>query len=327
MAKPWQQSLLSSGLPLEADLLAYLQARGCIGGFEYSYLKPDELRIEREFSYDVDASYIKRNNFFDLMVECKYRHPGARWVFAPDEYGGPDELSPNDFLHPLDAFTKIKFPYGDLFPRQLAPLCSKGVEILGDGSNEKTVTQALNQLAYAFAPKLASAIEHQVDKLLGRVDHIFYSVPIIATTAEIYRLRSGVRIASIRSADTIEDVADRLPCVVMKYNTGAELKRYNIGVFNEHIARLGEKKLSSAFDTFTKSLSHYYTLLASRSPRAVVFVTVDEQQLGLNRVFDYIDELVEPSPALMSEISAREAQLAELVAQLPIPKNWKSRRK
>lgn len=59
MSKAWQQTLLSSGLPLENDIYAHLAKRGCIGRFEYSYLKPDENSVDREFSYDVDASYIR----------------------------------------------------------------------------------------------------------------------------------------------------------------------------------------------------------------------------------------------------------------------------
>ena len=45
MAKSWQQSLLSSSLPLENDVKRYLDSKGCITGYEYSYLKPDETKI------------------------------------------------------------------------------------------------------------------------------------------------------------------------------------------------------------------------------------------------------------------------------------------
>ena len=116
--------------------------RGCIGCSEYSYLKPTRTLLIGEFSYDIDTSYIRGPYFMHLMIECKYRHPGARWVFAPAEYGGPDELESNDFLHVVDDFMAPKFAYRSRFPRTLAPLCSKGVELLADGANEKTITQS-----------------------------------------------------------------------------------------------------------------------------------------------------------------------------------------
>ena len=316
MPKPWQQALLSSGLPLENDLRSLLTAKGCIANFEYSYLKPDENTIEREFSYDLDASYIKGAYFMNLMVECKYRHPGTKWVFAPDEYGGPDELSPNDFLHVIDDFMDLKFPYGDRFPRQLAPLCNKGVELLPDGANEKTVTQALSQLSYALAPQLASAIEHQVNRWLA-VDQIFCHIPVVATTAELYRLKSETRLESIRAAKELEDVAVREPCLVMKYFPGADLQRYNATVFNRHADRVGVKKLKSTIRSYTEDLSHYYSVLANRScPKAIVFVTVDQAQAGINHLFSYLDDLIKPSASLLSEIRSSEKQLAKLLSTM-----------
>lgn len=104
MGKNWQQSLLGSGLPLENDVSSYLQSVGCLPHFHYSYLKADELTIEREFSYDIDAALILGGHFFELMIECKYRHQSANWVFAPDSYGGYGELDVTDLAHPVDDF-------------------------------------------------------------------------------------------------------------------------------------------------------------------------------------------------------------------------------
>lgn len=314
MAKPWQQALLSSGLPLENDLRALLAAKGCIANFEYSYLKPDEYTIEREFSYDLDASYIRGSYFINLMVECKYRHPGAKWIFAPDQYGGSDELYANDFLHVIDDFMELKFPYDNHFPRQLAPLCNKGVELLVDGANEKTVTQALSQLSYALAPQIASAIEHQVDRLLV-ADHIFCHVPVVATTADLYRLQDNATLNSIRSAKELEEVATREHCLVMKYFPGADLQRYNARIFNAHASKVGAKKLRSALNSHTKDLSHFYSVLANRRcPQAVVFVHIDPDQSGMEQLFAYIDELINPSKSLIEEIERDREEFAKMFA-------------
>ena len=59
MSKSWKESLISSGLPLEFELVKRLEAKGCLADFEYSYFRLNETNIERQFSYDVDAAYIR----------------------------------------------------------------------------------------------------------------------------------------------------------------------------------------------------------------------------------------------------------------------------
>lgn len=318
MAKPWQQSLLSSGLPLESDILAYLESKkSCVAKFHYSYLKADELAIEREFSYDIDASYIRHRYFMDLMVECKYRHPGTRWVFAPGSYGGFGELDKNDFLHPFDHFVKPTFPYSGRFPRELAPVCTKATELLPDGTNEKSVTQAVYQLAYALATKIESAVEHQVERLLVD-DHIFFHIPIIATTAALHRLNDGVRIHDIRQAKELDEVATCEPCLILSYDIGAELYRHNMQVFAGLRRRLGDEKLKKSLSTFTKDLDHFFSVMARHyCPRAIVVLTVDANQTGFEKLFAYLDNIVSPSPDLLIELKTQEEEFQALVASLP----------
>lgn len=251
-----------------------------------------------------------------LMIECKYRHPGARWVFAPAEYGGPDELESNDFLHVVDDFMAPKFAYRSRFPRTLAPLCSKGVELLADGANEKTITQATHQLAYGLAPQLASSIEHQVGRLLA-ADMAFFNIPVVITTAELFRLNAATSIQKIRDAREIEDVATKADCLVLKYLPGAELQRYNRKVLQAHLDRSDAKKLKAAFNSYTKDLPHWYaSLAADQCPRAMVIISVASSYAGLDSLFGYLDELAVPSQKLKDEISAQEKELQEMLKQL-----------
>ncbi|BAL97898.1 hypothetical protein [Rubrivivax gelatinosus] len=314
MPKPWQQSLLSSGLPLESDLLAYLQAQGCVAKFHYSYLKEDELAIEREFSYDIDASYITRGCFMDLMVECKYRHPGTRWVFSPDQYGGFRELAPTDFLNPFDHFVPQRFKYGWQYPRVLGPVCSKGTELLADGANEKSIAQAIYQLAYAMVNKVGEAIESQVEKSL--VDHhIFFHIPIIATTAEIYRIREGVRIEDIRNAKDLVDVATRERCVVLNHDIGVDLYRHNAKILTAVRRRVGDKNLKKALSSFTTDLDHLFRVLADHlTPRAIAVIEIGPNQEGMDRLFRYINDIVDPPDELLAEIEERQRKFEEMVA-------------
>ena len=311
MAKSWKDLLLSTGLPLEHDVKKYLEDRGCIASHEYTYLKPDEQGYEKQFSYDIDAAYIRGRNFLDLMVECKYRHPTVRWVFTPDIFGGPDEVYPNAFLHPFDHFVATSFPFECEFPRSLAPCCSKGVELTNDGANDKAITQALSQLAFGFAPKLASAIEHQVLRLLGNSDMIFFHVPVIVTTAKLFRLCENVTLDAIRNASTFEEVSKEENCLLVKYRPGIDLENYNLQALREAEAQLGEDTLKSAIKTFTDDLPHLFSVLAGRSPRLVIVISVADGWQAFDHFFSYINEVLSPSEALLTEIRARQSALRE----------------
>jgi hypothetical protein len=308
MAKSWKDALLATGLPLEHDVKKYLESRGCVARYEYSYLKHDEQRVEKQFSYDLDAAYIRSPHFVDLMVECKYRHASVSWVFTPDQYGGPDEVYPNAFLHPQDHFLDRKFPFPSEFPRHLAPCCSKGIELTSEGANPKAIAQALSQLAFGMAPQVMEAIETQVFRHLPG-DHIFYHVPIIVTTATLFRLRDDVTLHAVRGASAVEDVATNEDCLVLKYAPGVELREYNRTALDALQARHGENILKPALKTFTEDLSHLFSVLADRNPEAVVVISVAKGWRAFDRFFNYLDGVLFPSKALVDEIRTRDADL------------------
>lgn len=316
MAKSWKDYLLRSGLPLENDVRNYLNSKGCIASFEYSYLRRDESKIEKEFSYDIDASYIKGANFIDLMVECKHRHETTKWVFTPKDYGGPDEIDPNCFMHPSDHFVPLKFPFRGLFPEQLAPLCSKGVEVTTSGDNEKTITQAISQLCYAFAPKIVDAIEHQIDKLLVN-DFIFYHLPVIATTTELYRLRDDVDINKIKSAESLEEISEKHNCLVLKHSTGTHLEKYNLDIFREYLAKVEEGKLKEKLCSFTDNLGHLFSVLAAHySPQAIVVVHYSKDDNGFDSLLEYIDRIMKPPEDLVKKLQEQERQHEKMLRDI-----------
>lgn len=318
MGKFWKDYLLRSGLPLENDIKRYLDSKGCVSNFEYSYLRKDENEQEKEFSYDIDAAYIKGREFIELMVECKYRHETTKWIFTPQDYGGSDEIDPNSFMHPFDHFVPNTFPFKGLFPEQLAPLCSMGVEVTTSGDNEKTITQAVSQLCYAFAPKIVSAMEHQVDKLLVE-DYIFYHVPIIATTAELRRLRSDVDIDIIKSSSNIEDISDKYDCLILKHTTGTHLEKYNWAMFNDCLSGLGESKLTENLCSFTDDLRHLLSVVAAHySPQSIVIVHYSKEENGFNSLFEYIDRLLDPPPDLDEKLKVQEKKFEKIRKELDI---------
>lgn len=301
--------MLGSGLPLEYEVKRHLELKGCIANFEYSYLRSNETNVERQFSYDVDGAYIKDEHFVTFMIECKYRHPTTQWVFTPEIYGGPNELSENDFMHPFDHFVPKEFPFGGPFPRVLGPACSKGIELGDSGDNDKSINQAVMQLAYAFAVKIGDAIEHQVERLLVR-DVIFYHVPVIVTTADLFRLYDGVGIEDIKAADAIQEVATPETCLVMDYTTGVELRRYNEQVLSAVMEKLGSEALQRALNSSFEDVEHLLAVFAAHySPQAIVVMNATAG--AFDHLFSYVDELLMPSETLLAELRAQREGMAE----------------
>ncbi|MBI5573834.1 MAG: hypothetical protein HY919_04695 [Elusimicrobia bacterium] len=121
MKDTWKEYLLKSSIPLEFEVKKFLDSKGCISDFEYSYLRTNENNASKEFSYDIDASYICDEHFVELMIECKYRHQSTKWVFIPEKYVVLHEVYPNSFMHPNDHFCKKnKFLYSNSFPIEIA---------------------------------------------------------------------------------------------------------------------------------------------------------------------------------------------------------------
>lgn len=314
--RTWKEYLFRSGLPLENDVRRVLDEFGCFSSYEYSYLKQDENQLQKEFSFDIDSSYIKGCHFFELMVECKYRHETTKWIFTPAKYGGFKELHELDFLHAQDFFVETKFPYRSTFPIQLGPACGKGVEITSTGTNEKSIVQAVNQLAYAFAPKVSSAIEHQVFDLLAG-EHIFYHVPIIVTTAHLFRLNDDVDMEAIKGAKDIEDVAEEHDLLVMNNDIGMQLQQYNSEQFSNFRERIGDDLLTKKNKSFAENMDHFFNVMATfYCPSSILVLRHDESRSSYKKLFDLISNTMNPSEELESLLEEQRKRDEEIVRQV-----------
>lgn len=304
-----------------------LDDKGCISNFEYSYLRPDENRVVNEFSYDIDSSYIKGSHFFSLMLECKYCHESTNWLFLPSEYGGHLEIGTSAFLHPNDHFTqehKFPFSYNDLPP--IAPICSKGIEITTDGQNPKTITQAISQLSYAMAEKIASGMEHQFEKFLGTSEIIFYDIPIIVTTANLYRLKENTTIENIKAAEEILQFATKEDCLVLDTNIGKDLERHNLGIFSRFISQYTDILLNQKLKSFNKDIKFVCNVISSTySPSCILVIQHSSDSKGFEKLFKYMDEIVKPSKDTIDAIKKKYEKLKKM--RLDIDKKIKNNKK
>lgn len=303
----WKDHLLKSGLPLEFEVKRFLDDKGCISNLERTYLRNNEAEVPTEFSYDIDSSYIKGEHFVDLMIECKYRHENVKWVFLPETYHSIDDIGHTDFMHPIDHFNTHPYSHFD-FPVAFAPLCSKGIELTTDGPNPKTITQAISQLSYALADKVTNAVLHQTDEVLSGhfASTTFYSVPIIVTTAALYRLREDVDIQTIKASQEIEDIATRESFLVLKATPGSDLLKHNEEIFAMFMMERGLEELAAKLRSFNEDPRFVFNNIATRDcPNSIVVIHHTPDNNGLIKLFEFIDRVIKPDQEIFDLVKQK----------------------
>lgn|SRR3989338_624949 len=271
--KSWKDYLLSSGMPLEYSVIQTLEKLGIRVPREYKYERINETGVPTLFSIDVHATEIDalRNLWLELFIECKYRHEGTRWVFTPEEYHEFFRPTFRDTFVIIDALETNRQVDVDLLNQFSGRylLCGKGVELLAQDANPKSIEQCVQQLRFGLVDKVIDCIIHQADGLLGRPTPVFVLVPIIVTTAELWRLRSGVSIEDIRNAEELEEIAELKDLLIIHRDPDNQLKRHTQNAFTtcltaQHKERLDEalKKIGSpGYHNYVDFFSSYYPSL------------------------------------------------------------------
>lgn len=293
----WKDYFLKSGVPLEYEVKKLLDKHLCSTKFEHSYLRKDKTDVLTEFSYDLNSVFIDEMNYFDLMIECKYRDPSTNWVFLPEYKTNKTSLSLNSILHPNDHFT-IENKYNfELFEMPfLAQTGLKGIEITSDGQNPKTITQAVNQLSYGLSRQYLEGMIEHLESNNGIEDMIFYHIPIIVTTANLYLLNENVSIDDIKKSNDINDIATEQTDLVINCNTGKDLEIYNRQIFNVLLDRFDKsylkKRLKSKFDDVEMMIS---VLSRIHCPSSIYVINHKSGTDSFEKLFDLIQEIVHPT--------------------------------
>ena len=231
------------------------------------------------FSVDIHSTDIDsaRNFWLESLVECKYRHDGTKWVFTPHEYyakiWGPDF---QDLFVTLDQCCLDRKLNQDSFSKwdKYYPLCGKGIELLPEDSNPKTIEQAVQQLCYGVVAKAIDALRHQADELLGCPTPIFVIVPIIVTTAELWRLKVGTTVEDIRNAKEIEGVAESHDILVLTQQPDNLDAKHTQVAFQESLSASQTDKLSDLFQQTTNgTLPSFVEHFASNFPSLFIIIS------------------------------------------------------
>jgi hypothetical protein len=213
--KTWKNHLLSSGVPLEYSVIRIFEQLGIRDPGEYRYERATPDGLSQVFSVDVLATKVDpdRDLHIECLVECKYRHDGTKWIFVPRDYGeifshGPSFANLFVTMDQCCVDRKLDRTVLDKF-EQTYPLCARGIELLPDDANPETIEQAVQQLRYGVVAKAVDAIDWQI--FMSGVEsrtRMYVIIPIVVTTAELWRLKVGTTVEDIRNAEEITTVAE-----------------------------------------------------------------------------------------------------------------------
>jgi hypothetical protein len=297
MNNKWKEYLLKSGVPLEYEVKTLLESYSVLTSYEQTYLRKDESNIETEFSYDLDCAYVKELNHFNLMIECKYRNETTNWLFLPDVDSRNNSLTFNSILHPNDYFTESNKFHFELFEMPyLAPICAKGIEITSDGQNPKSITQAINQLSYAMAQNMVEGFKVHLESNDGMENVIFFQIPIIVTTANLYRLKRDISISEIKNCSKIEDIAQRIDSLILTQNIGKDLETYNKSVFSEIIKRFDKQFLNRKLTKYKDGIEQLIEVLSKYyCPQSILVINHSPESKGFHNLINLLDEIAIPT--------------------------------
>lgn len=289
-----ETSFLSSGIPLEYSVAQIFEDLTRWQRGEFRYERKDEQGITRLFSVDVHSTNLnldrERNLRFETLVECKYRYDDTKWVFTPHEYDF-FEIEFSDLFVSLDeccADRELdKSPLDKVSDRY--PLCTKGIELLTDNSNPKAIHEAVQQLRYAVIARALDAFNHQltmVKFLIGDPPPVFVILPVIVTTAELWRLRPGTTVEDVRSANEISAVADSHDTVVLLQSPDNLDRKHTIAGFSDNLGHDYKKELDNLLRTRRSDLQNFVDAFASRIPSLFIVIRYDKLRAVMSDLFN-----------------------------------------
>lgn len=233
----WKKALLQSSMPLEFEASRLLVSRGFMVNSDFKYAWSDseafqDAAIDLHAVSELPSS--DRNpaeGKIELLVNCESRHPDILWMFPPDP--NRSEFS-SEFssgrsgpaLRVIDQFSPYVISTGPSADLDAGlPLCGRGIEIdAGTGEtsgapHKRGVAQLQNALPRIFT-------ENTLEFLTGpaHLNLPFLFCPVLLTTAPLYVMKKEVRIQDIEAADSVTDIGDPHPFLVLHSDYSPDFK-------------------------------------------------------------------------------------------------------
>lgn len=325
----WKSKLLSSSVPMEYEVARTLVELGFAIDADYSYAREDA-GITKDFSVDIRAtgyppfrsSKSKLLATIELLVECKHRHRGNKWLFFQDP--NIEDMSPFMLGHTIravDSFSSTFIPANstDSFDQQ-AIFCIKGVEIDASSGNvyDTEIKHGLAQLQYALPRLLTDSIRfnicnHQEDNLP------FFYCPILLTTSEILVANSDISIKSVENASTLEEFSVPARYVVVHSDCNPDFEHHRQSACSS-LAKLANHSATKSLDTIRQAGGEYDFRLPSVQCSALANLDGEKFQRYFSQTIvcslgHFADLIKEIKTTAMSAIKSRKKKATRKVVR------------
>jgi hypothetical protein len=291
--KTWKDHLLSSGVPLEYSVIRVFEELGIRDTGEYRYERKTLEGVAQIFSVDVHSAKIdvERDLRIACFVECKYRHDGTNWIFMPRDYGeffGPGFADLFVTLDQCCVNRKLDREILDKFEDRY-PLCAKGIELLPDDANPKTIEQAVQQLRYAVVAMAMDAIDDQLFHPPDMTIPIWIIVPIVVTTAELWRLKVGMTVEDVRIAEDIKDVADPHDVLVLLQEPDNLNRKDTTDRFKQRFNSGEQSRLDDLFNqTNNHGFMNFMHSFSARAPSMFIVISYKRVKTAMNNLHNFL---------------------------------------
>ena len=300
----WKSGLLKTGLPLEYVTARILSEKGHSIFGEYPYIRPNESGELREFSVDLRTWkwFDSQSDFtggLSILVECKYRQPGTKWIFAPL----PGEAYPIGLVNSTEDLVPVRLHNSEAIWNVEKNLgyCVGGIELSKDGSGVASrVRHGVFQLRYAMPPLLRHELENAYKYAWFKGHHIDLLFPMLVTTAELRLLKKGLELDDFKNANEISELTDVRDALVLNERPGPQLQEFADEHARDFI--VAHPKLETRLDALSQVLvgPKYENRAAPNlesiersfgfSTERILVVTYDALDRVLTRISDAIDE-------------------------------------
>ena len=225
--KNWKSNLLSSGIPLEHEIAKQVNDIGFGVWGEFTYPRITENNIEKNFTVDIwavkdiDNPTTEASLSVSSIIECKYAHPGKKWIFVPN-YSSHFE----NVVTTVDYSSSFK-----LTDRSLKKtfngeydICLKGVELQNKEASDYIIKKGINQLSYALPNLLKYNLSIQF--LVNRTS-IRTIIPILLTTCDLYVLKHDITLEDFLNSDNLKEVAEKKDGLIYYQHSNPTLENYS----------------------------------------------------------------------------------------------------
>lgn len=232
----WKTHLLRTSVPLEHEAARILTAHNFSVSADYAYSRFDGA-LQKEFtvdvraitSFDIEGSLL-RQCMLDVLVECKYRVDGTRWLFLPRP------SSTTEGLHNVIQAVDVLSPWHvhDQWwhdAASTAEICYAGVEVGTTSSYDEAPQKArafesqlrhgARQLQYALPPLLAHRARWvALQDPDGNLP--FFIVPVLVTNVPLIVAHHDFGIDTVKAMRDLDELGQPVPYLIWSAGVGPD---------------------------------------------------------------------------------------------------------